>query len=130
MFQRLAAFMAAVVLVACSPGRPSISIQSPTEGQTFKIGDNVTIAWRCHDCEGVFTRKVSISLWPIGGGQIPFSHDISEDLLSGSIVWRAGTVKGGKASPGVYKVIIHSRCDDGYDRGECVAHSGTFKLTD
>ena len=121
--------LATIGLAGCTPGgNESITVQSPRDGQIFKIGEPVTIAWTCHDCDLVAVRKVVISLWPAGGGQVPFSYDVTEDLLSGSIVWNAGTTKGGVASPGVYFLTFSADCSDGYSGGGCGAQSGTFKL--
>lgn len=108
------ALFAISVVVGCSsptePTRPELTILNPRGGETFKLGDPVTIRWRCTACERVSTSAVSVELsWELGGGQFTTRH-ITVGLVSGDYEWRAGYVGDGNSKfsvePGVYQLRV------------------------
>lgn len=108
---------------------PEIIIQSPSEGQTFQLGQNVLISWDCEHCELFVDRSLRVILSREDGSQLPFSYDIGNQFLSGTLDWRAGTVQGGIVEPGLYTIIFGAMADGRAGRGYGTYRSGVFRLT-
>jgi hypothetical protein len=101
----------------------------PTAGQTFKVGDSVTISWRL--CSAQFASpEIRLSL---SGGLTDSSfHDIPNGSFSNSVtsyVWVVGSEKGFYFTPGYPSSTCVVQVRD-YQTYSSMDESGIFKIVE
>ena len=123
-FRLFVAFLAVVALIACGLQDPSLSVSSPRGGETYQIGESVTVRWGCEKCDGVI-GQAKIALLPAGSQKL---LDIASGPVPGSMEWHAGSVEQGAVPLGRYQIVVYADCDFSSEVRSCMATSGTFQL--
>jgi hypothetical protein len=125
-FRLFVVFLAVVALAmgACGLQDPSVSVSSPRGGETYRIGEDVTVRWGCEGCAGVI-GEAKIALLPAGSEKL---LGFASGPVPGSMEWRAGSVEQGTVPPGRYQIVVYADCDFSSEVRSCIARTGTFQL--
>jgi hypothetical protein len=87
---------ALMILPGCSSPTaptPEMVILTPKPNMQLRIGDTVTVSWKCQDCDGVKASFAKLKLnRQVSAGQFDTVGEIAQGFLTDSRSWNVGVV--------------------------------------